>query len=68
MEMNDTVVVTMDSGRLKRVRNSVPAHWRYWQFVGFARHWDRDVAEVQVYGGQIPGFETPVLMRRRSHA
>lgn len=60
----EAVVVVMDACRLKRIWTSRAAHFRYWQFVGLARRWDRDTAEVQVYGRQLPGFDKPAFQKR----
>jgi len=62
--LTESIVMTMDSSLIKRIENPVPAHWKYWKVIGFARRWDRDTAEVQVFGLRKADFIKPVAIRR----
>ena len=60
----EPVFKTFPTKRLKFIPHPVPAHWRYWAFVGLATWTRQPITRVQVYGVQEPGFVIPVGLRR----
>jgi hypothetical protein len=46
----DTVVMEYPASKLKFLATVLPAHWRYFDFVGALVGWNGDLAQVQVYG------------------